>query len=447
MKKLLSVLGTISILTPSISAVVSCGVDTRELSTTFDGVKTFKVGDKTVGKKEVFGTKDIISTLSIQILEALTYSETKYQDDKKLKEQQEVLGENGMALSLENLPNEEAYSKDGFNFTDNSKTFKDDYNEPKNSLFTNIDYKFGFSAVNGELAIAEDGSWNPSKVTVFDATKAMALNTQVKYDKDGKAESITKNENQVDQNLQEYINLDWESSDYGNEFTDTAFEKYAKEKVYLMNEDKAKELYTEINKLSEEHRLRELTKGLTQDEFKVLHTQLKSTNDRLKNGIVMPGDFDDNFSTGETNLVDSKNEKVAEKSELKELEFHKTTDNKLLQSQIAMSKDNSNKTFVYGESTGGLEIDFTFSVPGDKKDDKSKEYNINLKLNNLVVGYQLNGMVLEKGIKNEDKTRTDTVIYWYEPTIYQFTTDKIFTIGNKDIFKSLTGANVEIDNK
>ncbi|QHX36279.1 hypothetical protein [Spiroplasma sp. BIUS-1] len=449
MKKLLSVLGTFAIVTPGISAVASCGISTSTVETLIDGNNKFKIGDDEVGLEKVFGTKSRLAILGYQILDALSFTEDKYQNKETLEKQKAVLGDNGQALSLDNVGKKNKTANIEFNdqTTPENGRFTDSYNSAMDSKFTKMDFQLGV-----DKKIEKDGIWTANNATVFTADKAKTLEAEIKYDKDGKVSRIEKSNTNSNSNLKGYIDTKWE----GN-LPQGDYEEYKSEGLYTMDPTKAESLYDKL-KADTSDQAKKLVDGLSKEMFKLLHTQLNNAKKSLEHGIVMPGKFDNNFNgSGDISLNDYKEKETAKITENKF--FFTKEDKKSLQSQVVGGRDNENRTFVYGESDNDkpLEIEFTFTVPKDKKREiEEKNYKINVSLKNLIVGYQLNGAILEKGkeASDKDKSRTDTAIYWYEPVFYQFTDKEMFRTnssqkandGTKDVFDKLSGATIKISN-
>ncbi|AUB31089.1 hypothetical protein [Spiroplasma floricola] len=444
MKKLFSVLGAFAIVTTSISVVTSCSIATTNIEVLVDGNNNFKIGDDKVGIEKVLGNKTVLSVLGYQILDAISFTESKYQNQEKLEKQKSVLGAKGQALSLDNLKKENPNSL-GIEFKGDIAKFSNAYDSPTDSRFTQLDFKLG---INHE--IAKNQIWTSDKVTTFTANKAKVLTTEINY-VDNKASSIEKI-SANEKTLQDYFDLTWENKLNDKELND----KYKTYGFYSMENDHANSLYDEISRSNNQSDKDTFIKYLSKEEFRILHTQLRTKKEALKNGIVMPGKFDNNFN----NQDDTKLEDVI-KGGSHDIStgstFFRAEDKKTLQSQVVGGSNNKQRTFVYGKSDSNapLEIDFTFVIPASKADGTSEEkYNINLKLNNIVVSYQLTGVVLDKG-KEEDKKRTDKAIYWYEPVFYQFTTQEMFKVnssnknddGTKDVFKDLNGATINITKK
>ncbi|WP_339020948.1 lipoprotein [Spiroplasma endosymbiont of Atherix ibis] len=445
MKKLFSILGAFAIVSTSISDVVSCSVATTSIETLVDGNNKFTIGGKKVEMEKVFGSKRVLTILGYQILDAISFTESKYQNHDKLEKQKNVLGAKGQALSLDNLKKEDSNSF-GIEFIKGKdiEEFKNDYNSPVDSRFSQLNFKLG---INHE--IKESEIWTSNNATTFTANKAKVLKAKLNYD-NNKVESIEKvNE---EKSLQDYFSLTWEKKLNDKDLK----EKYKKYGFYLLTNDQANSLYDEISRSNNQDDKDKLIKHLSKEEFRILHTQLRTKEEALRNGIVMPGKFENNFKNkDETKLENFTKGQIHDIS--KGSYFFRTEDKKTLQSQVIGGSNNSERTFIYGKSDSNitLEIDFTFDIPASKRDGTvDRKYNINLKLKNIVVSYQLNAVVLDKE-KEENKKRNDEVIYWYQPVFYQFTTQEMFKInsstknndGTKDIFKDLEGATINITRK
>ncbi|WP_342258714.1 hypothetical protein [Spiroplasma endosymbiont of Dioctria linearis] len=451
MKKLLSVLGSLLVVSPSISAVVSCGIETNPVKITIDEKEEFKIANNKVNFQKLFGSAATLPVLANLILESLTFSETKYPNIKKREEQKKVLGEKGLGMALENLfiDGEKEYIE----FIDNTKTkegnfksdFQSDYEAPKNSNFTEINYNLGIT----KSELSENEKWTASNASVYEASNALTMNTEIEY-KDGKVQKIKENQDGNKKNLKDYIELKWEESHYKEYFNHSDFSSYKDKKIYNMTDEDANNLYSKIKEFGSEEMKKVLgVNNLTQAQFKTLHTQLNKVDEKFRNGILMPGKFDNNFVQSDAKFEQCNGEDCIEaRHDISTgVTFYTANDGKTMQAQVVGSKENDKRTFIYGKSDNDqkLSIDFLFSVPGDKKDSEGRNYKLKFTLDNLIVGYQLNGIVLEKGFDNENKERTDEVIYWYEPSIYQFTEKEIFRAGNDDIFKDLQKAKLEID--
>ncbi|WP_338985146.1 lipoprotein [Spiroplasma endosymbiont of Diplazon laetatorius] len=453
MKKLLSILGAAAIVTPSIATVVSCGIDTTTVETLVNGDRKFKIDDKEVGLEKVFATNSTLSVLGYQILEAISFTENKYQNPDLKEIQKAVLGKAGQALSLDRLSNLEEAEKpvEGVSIKgDKAEEFWKDYNSTKNSRFTKMDFDFGFDDTT--KAIKGDEKWKPSKASIFTADKAKTLEAKITY-KDNKVEKTDYKEgtNGGTKTLQDFINenFNFKNSDLQKD--------YGNKGIYTLDSDTAKKLYSEINSKGEESD-KEMIKDISETEFVNIHTALNRTNEYLKHGIVMPGKFDSNFtSTAPSTIVrkgkdDENKEEWHKQHKITDNKFFATEDDKYLQSQISGGSGNDNRTFVYGESDSALEINFTFTIPGnEKKNIKDKNYNIKVNLNNMIVGYQLTGAII--GVKKDEnkKITSQTAVYWYQPTFYQFTDHEMFRIstskdknGTRDVFKSMGGATINI---
>ncbi|WP_339034190.1 Vmc-like lipoprotein signal peptide domain-containing protein [Spiroplasma endosymbiont of Cantharis rufa] len=443
MKKLLSVLGSLLVVAPSISAVVSCGIETNPIKITIDEKEEFKIANNKVNFQKLFGSAATLPVLANLILESLTFSETKYPNIKKREEQKKVLGEIGLGMALENIfvDGEKEYIE----FIDNTGgTFQTDYEAPKNSNFTEINYNLGIT----KSEISENEKWTASNASVYEASNALTMNTEIDY-KDGKVQKIKENQDGNKTNLKDYIELKWEDSHHKKYFEEASFSSYKDKKIYNMTDENANELYTKIKDSGSEEMKKALgVNSLTQAQFKTLHTQLNKVDEKFRNGILMPGKFDNNFVQSDAKFIEYSGGSVEARHDISTgVTFYTANDGKTMQAQVVGSKENDQRTFIYGKSDNDqkLSIDFLFNAPADKKDSQDRNYKLKITLDNLIVGYQLNGIVLEKGFDNENKERTDEVIYWYEPSIYQFTEEEIFRAGNDDIFKDLQKAKLEID--
>ncbi|ALD65936.1 lipoprotein [Spiroplasma cantharicola] len=450
MKKLLSVLGSLLVVAPSVSAVVSCGIETNPVKFKVDGKDEFKIANEKVGFQKLFGSVATLPILANLVLESLSFTESKYIGEKK-NEAKTFLGEKGIAMSLEKIFNDGP--KDFIEFIDNSQDDNDNdnfqkyYEAPINSNFVEINYDLGIE--KSELA-SENDKWSASKASVYKSEKVLTMNTKIEY-KDGKVQKIEENQNENPKNLKDYIELTWEKTKYKDYFNSGDFTKYKDKKIYNMSETEAKELYTKIKDSGSDKMKEDLgVNKLSQDQFKVLHTQLNKVDEKFKNGILMPGKFEKNFSQTKASFIkSSEGNPVEERKDISEgVNFYTTNDGKSMQAQVVGFKENNKRTFIYGKSDEGqqLSIDFLFNVPKDNKySPKEKNYIIRLTLENLFVGYQLNGITLEKGFDDKDKKREDEVIYWYEPSIYQFTNEEIFKPGNSNVFKDLKKVKLEIE--
>ncbi|WP_342275408.1 Vmc-like lipoprotein signal peptide domain-containing protein [Spiroplasma endosymbiont of Cantharis lateralis] len=450
MKKLLSVLGSLLVVAPSISAVVSCGIETNPIKITIDEKEEFKIANNKINFQKLFGSAATLPVLANLILESLTFSETKYPNIKKREEQKKVLGEKGLGMALENLFIDG--EKDYVEFIDNTidkqsdeSAFRKDYEAPKNSNFIEINYNLGIT----KSELSENEKWTASNASVYEASNALTMNTKIDY-KDGKVQKIQENQDGNKKNLKDYIELKWKESNYNKYFNEGEFSSYKDKKIYNMTDEDANELYTKIKESQNEEMKKDLgVNSLTQAQFKTLHTQLNKVDEKFRNGILMPGKFDGNFVQSDAEFKQCNAEDCIEaRHDISTgVAFYTANDGKSMQAQVVGSKENDKRTFIYGKSDNDqkLSIDFIFNAPGDKKDSKERNYKLKLTLDNLIVGYQLNGIVLEKGFDNDNKERTDEVIYWYEPSIYQFTEEEIFRAGNDDIFKDLQKAKLEIE--
>ncbi|AUM62279.1 hypothetical protein [Spiroplasma monobiae] len=452
MKKLLSVLGTFAIVTPGISAVASCGISTNSIKTLVDNDKEFKIGDETVGYSKVFGSNSTLSVLGYQVLDALTFTEDKYpgKDNPKKQKQKDVLGDTGLAMALTNANKEE--QKQDIKFSgDAIEDFVKDYNEPVDSNFTEVNFNLGIT--NKE--IKEGEKWSASKATTFNSNDAKTIQAEVKYQykENGNLDKTTidHDTSSSETSLEDYLSKTWSTEKANVDWT-KGLSEYKDKPYYAMSSDDAEKMYSAI--LKEDEKNQEELLGnpkVNLATFKNDHTKLTSSKTRYENGILMPGQY--NLPGNADKQIKDFNEEIKSQDISGSSVFYRNKDKNALQSQVVGGYDNENRTFMYSKSTSPLKIDFTFTMPEDKKREREEvNYKIEITLNNLIVGYQLVGVNLETEIKDK-KIESAKNVYWYEPAFYQFTNKEMFRIssnnvdGTTDVFKDLKGATINISKK
>ncbi len=368
MKKILSIFSVLTVSSAPIATIVSCGVPTETLSIeTKDGYKLSQFDNST--------SKGKLGAMSIQLLEAITFTETKYQNKEKLKKQQETLGTNGLGLSLESyLKNQH---EENSTVSEDLKNFEDSYSAKRNTNFSSIKY-------NGVVT-----KYNPEKIKTFEVV------TEVESGKAKKQYLAT------DENGYKIKGQGTSLKEY--------FKDFAKPESETTGEEAEKKEQSSLTNIKKEFDERENT--LIMGNFNEVLEKKFNTSEIVKS----------NQNEGEEENTPVKANNLNEEGW--KLFFDKN--NELIQ---------STSTFIHGMGNLG-QVVLKFD---DIKDTKTpREFEITYdNFENVVLRFDLKGQKIKE--KKDGDKRFDTYLYWYQPAGYQFTDEKALSNSSlKDIFKSV----------
>ncbi|ASP27800.1 hypothetical protein SCORR_v1c00250 [Spiroplasma corruscae] len=453
MKKVLTLLSALMLTSTAAINTVSCEAPTDGMDVYVGGKKEYKLKwrgeDKDIRATELFsnGNNKLMTNLTIQLLEALTYKDSKYQNIEKRTKEQKFLGESGLGLSLDYILNDSYTSKKAKINFDNDSTkdeFIEDYTRSsKNTRFKSLDYKINSIKLDDKNLSAEYGNSN-TKITTFNGNNSFGVTLENDYNEKAELDKseVTSDSNVTKQNLSDFYDLNW-STYYPELFENDSFgyfSEYKDKLAFAMSSEEADNFYDKLlNNVTTESQ--NLIKGVNKTTFSLIHKQLVDSKDKVEIGFLMPSDF-------LLKKADKGERAISEYSEdaydiSKGAKLFRVKDKKEIGSQN--DKENEGKTFVYSKALNAPSISLDFVVPSDNGDEKSYTVNID-GLNNMVVGLTLsNFKISEKKDESNGSARKDLVYYWYEPTIYQFSDKKFFKIGEENMFESLDIEKVNIN--
>ncbi|AGR40723.1 hypothetical protein [Spiroplasma taiwanense] len=444
MKKLLSIFAISTIISPGIVAVASCSVPTSSVSTLVDGKEKFKIksGDdiKEISSIDLFSNEKskMLSIFTMQILEALTFSETKYQSSEKLNAKKKSLGINGLNLSLEKLINESFTEENNLpKFTDNTNgSFKEAYFSTNDTKFLSVNYNMNINL--SEDALDENGKWESELASTYTGDYSKVMKADANFNSDGKLENIEKSDKDENKRLDYFLNLTW-SQAYEDLFKSSNLESFKDKGVYTLEESQANELYEVLKNLTDPV-AQELI-SIDKDVFKTIHSQLRTVKTKLKNGILMLSKFDESLVNNDKETKIIPYEKDSEGNQTNKTEFFNLQEGWEFFENSSKNLQ-SNETLIYAKADveNIPEINFEF----DSQNSKGDKFNIKISgLNNLIVGFSLMGAKIGQ-TTNEDKSKKDEMIYWYEPVVYQFNKTTMFKAGIENMFETLDTKKVNI---
>ncbi|AKX33693.1 hypothetical protein SLITO_v1c00250 [Spiroplasma litorale] len=460
MRKLISVLSALMLTSTAAINTISCEAPTDAMKILVGGKEKFEFDwrdeKKEISAIDLFANdkNKLLSNLTIQILEAFTYTDSKYQNIEKRIKEQKFLGKEGLGLSLDYILNDSYTDKKAkVSFEDDSvkDNFIEDFTKStKNTRFKTIDYNIKDISLDKTKLSGKFGNNSENKdkeVTTFNGENSFGVPVVKEFNDKGdleKTSELKKDNSPFGQtrksNLLDYYNMKWEEF-YPDLFANDkfgSFKDYKDKSVFAMESADAENFYDILAK-NATIESKKLLAGVNKNTFALLHKQLNGKGDKLEIGFLMPSDFLMTESIEGSSLSDykdtpydiSKGSKIFKENEKEEIQAQDT-------------KNNENKTFVYAKSDLAPSIKLNFSVPIN--DEKEKSYDVNITgLNNVIVGMSLASFKISE-VKDEssDKKRTDVVYYWYEPTIYQFSKDKFFKIGTENMFSALDVEKVNI---
>lgn len=149
MKKLLSVLTSVALTSGVVGNVAACTVRTQALKILINKDAETKIAEYDSNIK-----KGVLADGVFQLMNAITYTDTKYQDADKRNEVKKVLGERGLSLSLD-----EVFAAK-IDQTDVEKEFWTSYKAARNTNFTD------FSFNSDEMGTYKIGEIKPIEQTV-----------------------------------------------------------------------------------------------------------------------------------------------------------------------------------------------------------------------------------------------------------------------------------------
>ncbi|AOG59981.1 hypothetical protein SHELI_v1c00260 [Spiroplasma helicoides] len=396
MKKLLSFMGVLALSASSSSAVLACGaIPSIDVKVLVDGVEFEKKTDKDgkesdVSVLEAYNNtlnKNKVLSVARQLLEAITFTKTKYQNQEKLNIEKELLGQNGINMSLNKYIDD---NKD--NQEEAFLNFKNSYTSSRNTNFTSIN----FDRAN-KKSIYNNG--DSPIFLVKKIYKEKQLETSEIMDsfdiKNASVDDTTSNDQATTVNS-------------GDKLSDAL-------KVIGLSEDDAKTKYASDPQNPNDDEKKMISKA------SVLKN-VETSEINLLGDFEIPTKISKEIANADKQEDDSYKPKI--NYQLKdEFKLHFGKDNKTVQ---------SNATLIYSLSNkfANVELNFTDPNHGDQ-------------LNYLIKYTKINNIVINWGLRSSDilsntseDNRTDLSVYWYEPAIYQFK-DEIIAQNNKNIFNVL----------
>ncbi|AKU79272.1 hypothetical protein [Spiroplasma turonicum] len=455
MKKLLSIMTSILVSSSTALSTISCGsAPTDSLDILVAGEKEYELNwrgeDKKIEAFDLFSNdkNKLLTNLTIQILEAITYKDSKYQNADKREKEKKFLGDSGLGMSLDYILND-SYNGKKANLEFNDDTTKNEFIEDYTKSSKNTRFKsFNYDVKDVKLDdLNLSAKLNDEKnVTTFNGSNTFGVALKKEYNENGELDSSSELINEEgffveprQKSLKNYYDLTWEKyvpklfeNDKANYFSE-----YKDKKVFAMSSDDADSFYdTLTSNITVESK--KLVEGTDKKTFNLIHKQLEDKADKTEIGFLMPSEFSFKESNINSSLSDFSEEAYDISNGAK---LFKQKEGNDIQAQD--SKETKDRTFVYTSTEKMPDVVLDFLVPDNQND---KSYEIRIKgMNNLVVGLSLaNFKISEVKDDSKGKTRTDQIYYWYEPTIYQFSKNSFFKIGSENMFNSLEVENVEI---
>ncbi|QGS51394.1 hypothetical protein [Spiroplasma tabanidicola] len=409
MKKLLSLVSAFSLgAISSVSATsAGCQIPTKAIKITVDGkeksednedVLEVKNYDNSVGQNKVVGVTNLL-------LEAITFTDEKYQDSKTLKKQKDFLGDQGQSLSLMN------YIKKNSDSTDSVfKDFKNSYEASRNTNFIAVNFERSDAAKKGQnslFSLKDDARVFVVKKTKenkevtkseivdsFDLADGLDGHTSFKSD----AEHIIK--------TGASLNETFAALAQGSDAQNRIFENYDSANTY------DQEIVTRARKLDstlEDEKTNKPLKLL--GEFEVPKQVDNKVVEPIDGNAPKAGKTDDKFR------------------------LYNSDDGKIIQ---------ASSTLIHTESKSFAKISLDFDDPGNNSIEERKfriDYN---NLDKVILQWSLKTVDITAVTSTNNPDGIEHSIYWYEPYQYIFknTTENekqdMFNIYDKNFTPNIT---------